>query len=523
VDQRRNFAVDLVSRRGVVATSVLAAWVAGLGLLVVRELNPSPAARLSDVSLRIVPISTFYMVEDSGRHVGFASIVIDTVPHSLQVTEYVVTEGEEGTRRSDQLTVQLSRGLALRTFQSTSTIGTDTTRISGRVVDSTVVVTRKPSAGTTAQSIPVSLPAFAGVIESTVSVLLEEPRAGATSNLRVINPATGESTTRAMRVAAESLFVVVDSAVADSSGRWFAVHRDTVRAWHLIATGAPAVDAWVDAQGLVVESRLPNGLKLRRTAFELAFENWRLADPDRVVSARGGGAVVSGTWLASGAARPSSTLDSLRVRIGASVPREFSSRYGRGFRAGGEVNYAIIPAVRLKSRYTLPASEAWRKVFTRELSPGPFIESDDPTIARRAGRLAGEARDPTIVAQRIVAWVHDSLSPLAGEPPVSAAGALVRRTGDAREFALLTAALARAAGIPAHPVAGLLQHEGKFYLHTWNEVYVGRWIPVDAMLNQFPADASHLSFLTGSAEPSPDLARVLTRLELSVVRAVKTP
>jgi transglutaminase-like putative cysteine protease len=118
--------------------------------------------------------------------------------------------------------------------------------------------------------------------------------------------------------------------------------------------------------------------------------------------------------------------------------------------------------------------------------------------------------------------VHDSLRAEGGAAPLSAAAALARRSGDAREFALLTTALARAAGVPAHPVAGLLQHEGRFYMHAWTEVYVGRWVPVDAMLNQFPADASHLSFLTGSADPSPDLARVLTRLHLTVIGAVRS-
>jgi transglutaminase-like putative cysteine protease len=61
---------------------------------------------------------------------------------------------------------------------------------------------------------------------------------------------------------------------------------------------------------------------------------------------------------------------------------------------------------------------------------------------------------------------------------------------------------------------------GRFYLHAWTEVYLGRWVPVDAMLNQFPADASHIPFLSGAADPGPDLARILSRLEISVARVV---
>jgi hypothetical protein len=509
-----------VSRRGIFGSLVLAAWAAGLALLFARELNPSPAARLADVALRITPITTYYMVDDGGRHVGFASIAIDTVPHALQVTEYMVTEPASGARHSDQLTVRLSRGLAMRDYEASSARGADTTRILGRLVDSTLIVT---SDGVTTDTVAVSPPAFAGAIRATVAVLLDKPRVGATTALRTIDPVTGRTAVSAMRVDAESLFVVVDSAVADSSGRWFAVHRDTVRAWRLVTDEVPTFDGWIDEQGLVVELRLASGLRLRRTAFELAFENWRQANPERAVSARGDGQVVSGTWLASGATRPTEVFDSLRVRFGTSIPREFAARYGRYYRAGGLVTYGRPAAARLQSRYTLPTTEAWRKVFIRELAPGPSIESDHPAIARRAARIAGGEHDPTAVARRIVQWVHDSIRAQPASPPGSASGALERMSGDAREFALLTSAMARAAGIPAHPVSGLLQHDGRFYLHSWTEVYLGRWIAVDAMLNQFPADASHLWFVSGSADPGPDLARILTRLPVRVVGSVKAP
>jgi hypothetical protein len=507
-----------VSRRATAALGILGAWAAGFGVLLARELNPSPAARLADVALRVTPITTYYLVERDGQHVGFASIAIDTVPHALQVTEYLVTEPVPSSRFTEQLTVRLSRGLSLRDYELVSSRGSDTTRILGQIVDSTLIVT---SAGVRTNSVAVSPPVFPGAIRPAVAVLLDRPRVGTTSSLGTIDPVSGRTASTALRVNAESLFVVVDSAVADSSGRWFAVHRDTVRAWRLVSDETPALDAWVDAQGLIVESVMKDGLKLRRTAFELAFENWRHANPDRAVSARGDGRVVSGTWLASGTTRPSGTLDSLRVRFGASIPRDFASRYGRYYRPGGQVTYGRMAASRLTSRYTLPTTDAWQSVFRKELSPGPSIESDDPSISRRSLRLAGTERDPAVVARRIVGWVHDSLRAVAGESPTGAAGALARRSGDAREFALLTTALARAAGIPAHPVSGLLQHEGRFYLHSWTEVYLGRWVPADAMLGQFPADASHLSFVSGAADPGPDLARILSRLPVTVVGSVK--
>lgn len=508
-----------MTRRGFVASSVLTAWAVGLGVLFVRELNPSPAARLAEVALRVVPITTYYAVEQNGRHVGFASIAIDTVPRALQIAEYLVTDSSDGGRRSEQFVVRLSRGLSLRDYETMSAVGADTTRITGVVAESALVVTARERVDT----VPLSLPAFAGIVGSTVTLLLDDPEVGAIRTLRAIDPLTGRSFDRPTRIEAESLFVVVDSAVADSSGRWFAVHKDTVRAWRFVSTHAPPFDGWIDAQGLVVESHRPDGLTLRRTAFELAFENWRHAHPERAVSARGDGRVVSGTWLASGTTPPTATLDSLRVRLGASISREFTSRFGRAWRAGGSLTFTRLPAARLEPRYSMPTTERWQRVFTRELSPGPSIESDDPAISRRAARLAGDDTNPSAIARRIVAWVHDSLRAEPALASVTASGVMERRSGDAREFALLTTAMARAAGIPAHPVAGLLQHNGRFYQHSWTEVYLGRWIPVDAMLNQFPADASHLPFLTGAVDPGADLERILSRLPLTVVSAIRAP
>ena len=227
-----------------------------------------------------------------------------------------------------------------------------------------------------------------------MSVLIDEPRVGASSTIRAIDPETGEASMRLARIQAESLFVVVDSAVADSSGRWFAVHKDTVRAWRLVAREAPPIDAWVDAQGLIVQRRLSNGLLLRRTAFELAFENWRLSHPERAVSVSADANVVSGTWLASGATRPTAQVDSLRVRFGATIPREFASRYGRAYRAGGQMTFVRTPEARLRSRYKLPTTSKWQSVFARELSRAPMVESDDPAISRRAQRACRRRARP---------------------------------------------------------------------------------------------------------------------------------
>ena len=80
----------------------------------------------------------------------------------------------------------------------------------------------------------------------------------------------------------------------------------------------------------------------------------------------------------------------------------------------------------------------------------------------------------------------------------------------------LLVAMARALGVPARPVAGLLRSGGRFYYHAWAEVYLGDWVAVDPTYDQLPADAAHVRLaLDAFARPS-DLVRLLARLTLEV-------
>jgi transglutaminase-like putative cysteine protease len=92
------------------------------------------------------------------------------------------------------------------------------------------------------------------------------------------------------------------------------------------------------------------------------------------------------------------------------------------------------------------------------------------------------------------------------------------RAGDCNEHAVLFAALARAAGLPARVVAGVVYLDGAFLYHAWNEVWLGDgWVSVDAALDQMPADATHIKLLTGGPETHATLAAVVGRLSIEVL------
>jgi transglutaminase-like putative cysteine protease len=80
-------------------------------------------------------------------------------------------------------------------------------------------------------------------------------------------------------------------------------------------------------------------------------------------------------------------------------------------------------------------------------------------------------------------------------------------------------ALARAVGIPARTVVGLVHLRGAFYYHAWSEVWLGRWLSLDSTLDQFPADVTHIKFVEGEIDRQVDMLQLIGRLKIEVLQA----
>ena len=159
--------------------------------------------------------------------------------------------------------------------------------------------------------------------------------------------------------------------------------------------------------------------------------------------------------------------------------------------------------------------QSLEKVF---LKPGPFIQSDDPKIQSLVQEIIGNTAAPLKKVRLLVEWVYQNIDkrPVLSLP--DALSTLENRVGDCNEHAVLLAAMARAAGIPCRVEAGLMYLKGRFYYHAWNLVYLGRWITVDAVYNQIPADVSHIRFVTGSPSQQLDLMGIMGKLKLKVIK-----
>jgi hypothetical protein len=162
----------------------------------------------------------------------------------------------------------------------------------------------------------------------------------------------------------------------------------------------------------------------------------------------------------------------------------------------------------------LPVQDRWLSPF---MQPTAFLQSDHPRIRALAQKLVGGERDARRVVLRIKDWVYREIAKEATVSIPSALEVLQTKKGDCNEHAVLFNALARAAGIPAKTVVGIVHLRGAFYYHAWSEVWLGEWISLDPVLNQFPADATHLKFLEGEIDRQIDILQLIGNLKIQVI------
>lgn len=118
-------------------------------------------------------------------------------------------------------------------------------------------------------------------------------------------------------------------------------------------------------------------------------------------------------------------------------------------------------------------------VLTPYLEPTALAQADDPELRALAGEITEGAGDMWTAARRLRRWVTDEIESDMGMAFAKASEVLDKRKGDCSEQALLLATMARAAGIPARCVVGLVYHQGVFARHMWTEVWAGDWRALD--------------------------------------------
>ncbi len=509
-----------MSRRVVIATTVLIVWVVALSFLIRREFFRAPPERLAEAALRVSPEALFYVIERGGEQIGFGSSTLDTTTETVEVSDHIVVDlPVDGRlhRSTARAAVSLTRGLRILGFRASiemlkTPMGATGTFTGDSVLHLIIQTGPEPA---DSQTVRLTGPVVFPTLVPLVIGLSEKLEVGRTVTLKVMQAGALDGRDVEVRIAAESLFVVADSAVLDSATkRWSVSHTDTIRAWRLDLPGS-SITGWVDAQGRVVEASQTGTMTIRRTAYELAFENWRLSAGQRATSVTADRDILESTAIAASASFDRSRVARLRVKLGNVDLAGYDLEGERQSLSGDTLQIVRERAEVMKAAYRLPASPEGR--FRAELAAEPLLQSTDPGVVALGKRIAGAETDPRIVAERLNRWVHDSLRKRITIGVPNALQVLRTRSGDCNEHTQLYIALARSLGLPARAAAGLALVRGKFYYHAWPEVYLGNWVAVDPTFGQFPADAAHLRFIIGGLTRQADLLRLIGRLEIEVL------
>jgi len=247
------------------------------------------------------------------------------------------------------------------------------------------------------------------------------------------------------------------------------------------------VYSWLNQKGETVKEESPMGFVMVQEPRELAIAGKK---DGRKID------ILSATGIAADRPVAGKNLAYLRLRLKHVNLDGFYLDGGRQKRTGDIVEITLENLESARS-YQLPCTD---KRFEEYLEATPFIQSTDTNITAMAQQIIGADRDARSAARKICRWMQAGIEKMPTMSVPSAAEVLRSRRGDCNEHAVLFAALCRAAGIPARICAGIVYLNGSFYYHAWNEVYIDRWISIDATNNQFPADVTHVKFVEGELE-----------------------
>jgi len=169
----------------------------------------------------------------------------------------------------------------------------------------------------------------------------------------------------------------------------------------------------------------------------------------------------------------------------------------------------------------------------KAIEPTRFLQSDNPKIIELAREAVGDTKDAAEAAGKIESFVGNYIKNLSLSVGYATSVEVAEsKHGDCTEFAVLTAALCRAVGIPAQVVAGVAYVDDfagmrGFGGHAWTQVYIGgKWIGLDAAFKgtgRGGFDAGHIALAAGDGEPGNflNLGTTLGRFKIDTVTVKK--
>ncbi|OGH60381.1 MAG: hypothetical protein A3G34_10090 [Candidatus Lindowbacteria bacterium RIFCSPLOWO2_12_FULL_62_27] len=211
------------------------------------------------------------------------------------------------------------------------------------------------------------------------------------------------------------------------------------------------------------------------------------------------------------------------VPTGGSAPPESSGRVRVVLRGPGlgDLNLSgDFQKVIDKSEEQVTLEIGWPDILALADRPSAASPVDSSVVTPAIRKIAGlfRERPPLEFSRGAIRWMRAHIRQVPTSLVPSADDVLEIRQGDCNEFSALFHALASAAGLPSKIVSGVVYMDGKYFYHSWNELFVGgHWVPVDPILNEVPASLKHIKLIEGDYSASWRLAACLRTLRIDIL------
>jgi hypothetical protein len=501
-----------VNRR-LFAILILIAWVAALGWLGVREFGKRGRTVVAGHQA-VSPGAAYYRIRLGKEQVGYALLLVDTLaptdtsPALVQLLSRVsYAAGNAPTQKRYEVITTAWLTTDLRLWRSETQRGDPDGVVHWRLrVDGDTLRTTITS-GTDSWTTSMQCDTIPVPVEAVPLWLATyaRPRAGRAASVSVIDLSTLTRRRETWTTTAESTLTVPDSIQKLSLNVFRIVTYDTVHAWRASSTDRSVqVHRWVDENGFPVRWWTGGGLLVERDAFEPTITGFRVASDSltgrtslslpasiEVADLRAGS---PDGWrlLLPGAEYPPLDAGGPTQRISGDTVETFAPESYRGAQA-------------FRPLAPLPITDTR---FTAELWPEPRLSPDDTALTRRAQLVGGNTTNAPEAAIALEGWIVQNIAdlPAAAGPSIRPAGAvLAAKAGTPEEKATLLVAMARRLGLPARTVGGLLLTRNGPRAHTWAELFIGDWVPLDPGQGGRFASPSHIRLVSGASGRWTDL------------------
>jgi len=476
----------------IINTVILVFWLVMLGILIERiYLRPATVIALDVIAEEGVRTGDeWFGIYQQDRKIGYANTRIVSEEETYHLYEesqlYILVLGSV-QRVKTVINSYTTKNFLLKYFYFSMESESSSMKIKGAVVGKRLVLDIETGGQTRTERILLKEPPYLSPNIKPALVLLGlEP--GKKYRFPLFNPVTMNT---------EDAFITVISSEHIKVGD----KEQTIYKLNETFQGMET-SSWITQDGETVKEESPLGYVLLK---ESPQEAKKLDKKGPAVD------IIALTMIPSNAIKDSSQVKYLRVRLkGVSL---------NGFQLNGDrqILNGDIVEIRLQdhsSAYQLPYAGKQLKEYLR---PNALIQSDDRRIIDQSIKILSGELDARTAAKKLNDWVYTALvkKPVVSIP--SALEVLNQREGDCNEHTALYTALARAAGIPTRMIAGIVYMEDGFYYHAWPEVWVNEWVAVDPTFDQFPADATHIRFVSGNLDRQSEILKLVGKLKVEVL------